>query len=429
MLAYDQSPPFSAPMRFFLTAPLFLTLAGVMLLIDGDSLLASRWTPGALAATHLITVGFMLQVMLGALIQIMPVLTGASLPRPLWLARLVHAGLSVGALLLAAGFRWGHPEFLTWAAVLLGLSVLLFLVFAGLALRKVPTTSPSTRGIKLSLWGLLGGIGLGVALAGAIARGWGFFTPALVDLHAGIGLAVWAGLLLAAIAYVVVPMFQLTPAYPTALGWRFPLAVIVAVTAWGLGVAVGHEALGRVGQGLLALLGAAFCGFTLRLQSLRRRAKSDVTSRYWQLGLIAGALALAMLATTAIRPGIADDPAWTPVFGLLLIAGGFVPLIVGMMCKIVPFLAWLQLQDFGRQRVAAPPMNKLLPEGAAEYQRRAYVLALALLVPAPMLPELLARPAGLALAVAGLWLAWNLAGAGRRYRQARRDIAQKQAVK
>ena len=31
----------------------------------------------------------------------------------------------------------------------------------------------------------------------------------------------WAGVLLAAMAYVVVPMFQLTPGYPALASWLF----------------------------------------------------------------------------------------------------------------------------------------------------------------------------------------------------------------
>jgi hypothetical protein len=65
LLSFDQAPPFPAPFRFFLTAPLFAMLAGLLMLWRGPDLFASRWTPSALAATHLITVGFMLQVMLG----------------------------------------------------------------------------------------------------------------------------------------------------------------------------------------------------------------------------------------------------------------------------------------------------------------------------------------------------------------------------
>ena len=53
-LSLDQAPPFHIPARFFLTAPLFVLLAGLLLLWEGPSLLASRWLPLALAMTHLI---------------------------------------------------------------------------------------------------------------------------------------------------------------------------------------------------------------------------------------------------------------------------------------------------------------------------------------------------------------------------------------
>lgn len=68
LLSFDQSPPLAAPLRFFLTAPLFAILAGLTLLASGPDALASRWTPAMLALTHLVAVGFMLQVMLGALL-------------------------------------------------------------------------------------------------------------------------------------------------------------------------------------------------------------------------------------------------------------------------------------------------------------------------------------------------------------------------
>src|SRR5574343_651127 len=192
VMAFENAPPFAAPLRFFLTAPLFAVLAGVLIAYEGSALFASRWTPGALAATHLITVGFMLQVMLGALIQILPVVTGANLRRPLALARIVHGGLSAGALLLASGLYSGRPELLSGAALALGLTVLLFLASTVQALSDVPSTSPTIRGLKLALFGLLGVVGLGILMALALANGWALPLPALTDLHAGWGLGGWA---------------------------------------------------------------------------------------------------------------------------------------------------------------------------------------------------------------------------------------------
>jgi len=429
VMAFENAPPFAAPLRFFLTAPLFAVLAGLLIAFEGPDLFASRWTPGALAATHLLTVGFMLQVMLGALIQILPVVTGANLKRPLAVARIVHVGLSAGALLLASGFYSGIPGLLSSAALVLALTVLLFLAATVLALSGVPSTSPTIRGLKLALLGLAGVVGLGVLMALALAYGWALPLPALADLHAGWGLGGWAGVLLAAMAYVVVPMFQLTPGYPMRASWWFPVAMLGMLLLWSAAVLADWPWLVRLSQFAAAVAGMAFAGLTLRLQAKRRRARADATYRYWQLGLSASIVALLMLASAALWLDAVGVEGWTLVFGVLLVAGGFLPFIAGMLYKIVPFLAWLHLQECGKAKVPAPAMNKLLPDVDTRRQMLAYVAALLLLLATVPFAGWLARPAGLAFAVANGWLWWNLASAIRRYRQAEIDIARKLAAK
>lgn len=429
VMAFENAPPFAAPLRFFLTAPLFAVLAGLLIAFEGPDLFASRWTPGALAATHLLTVGFMLQVMFGALIQILPVVTGANLKRPLAVARIVHVGLSAGALLLAAGFYSGIPGLLSSAALVLALTVLLFLAATVLALSGVPSTSPTIRGLKLALLGLAGVVGLGVLMALALAYGWALPLPALADLHAGWGLGGWAGVLLAAMAYVVVPMFQLTPGYPMRASWWFPVAMLGMLLLWSAAVLADWPWLVRLSQFAAAVAGMAFAGLTLRLQAKRRRARADATYRYWQLGLSASIVALLMLASAALWPDAVGVEGWTLIFGVLLVAGGFLPFIAGMLYKIVPFLAWLHLQECGKAKVPAPAMNKLLPDVDTRRQMLAYAAALLLLLATVPFAGWLARPAGLAFAVANGWLWWNLASAIRRYRQAEIDIARKLAAK
>lgn len=416
LLSFEKAPPFAAPLRFFLTAPLFAMAAGLLLVIEGPALFASRWMPGTLAATHLITIGFMLQVMLGALIQILPVVAGANLEKPLLVAGVLHPGLSLGALLLAAGFLLGKPWMLMLAALILGLSIVFFLLATGRALRGVPSTSPTIRGLKLALIGLSGVIALGVTLALAMARGWSLPLASLTDLHAGWGFAAWASVLLAAVAYVVVPMFQLTPGYPARTGWNFPVFIIALSLLWLVALVLEVAWLAQLSQLAIACLAAAFAALTLRLQGMRRRARADATYRYWQMGLLASMLACAMLATAAVRPMISDEPAWTLSCGVLLL-GGFLSFIVGMLYKIVPFLGWLHLQNSGQAKVPAPPMNKLLPDQQANRQMQVWMLALTLMTLAPLQPEWLARAAGLCFFVANAWLMFNLLGAWRAYRR------------
>ncbi len=428
LLAFENAPPFTAPLRFFLTAPLFGVLAGLLVAFEGADLFASRWSPGALAATHLITVGFMLQIMLGALIQILPVVAGANLKRPLLVARLVHVGLSTGALLLAVGFLFELPAFLGGAAALLGVTVLFFLAATAAALAGVPSTSPTIRGIKLALVGLFCVVGLGIAMALALAGAWSLSLPELADLHAGWGLGGWAAVLLAALAYVVVPMFQLTPAYPARSSWWFPVAMLLMLAVWSVALLFEQSVPARLAQFGAALLGIAFAMQTMRLQAKRRRARPDATYRYWQFGLIASVLALVMLSVVAWWPEAGELPGWSLLFGILLVAGGFLPFMTGMLYKIVPFLSWMHLQNYGQARIPAPAMNKILAEPGMWRQMLAYFLALALLLAAVFFPARLACPAGLVFAVANGWLGWNLLGAIKRYRSHFADITLKLAT-
>jgi hypothetical protein len=55
-LSYDQGPPFGAPLRYFLVAPLFILLAAGLGTLLPDWL-TTRWSPISLALTHLVTLG------------------------------------------------------------------------------------------------------------------------------------------------------------------------------------------------------------------------------------------------------------------------------------------------------------------------------------------------------------------------------------
>ena len=236
LLSYDQSPPIAAPFRFFLTAPVFGVLGGMLLTWQGPELLASRWTPGTLALTHLITVGFMLQVMLGALVQILPVVAGANLARPLLVSAVVHLAMSFGALFLAVAFLRFDPYWFGAASIFLGAGTIVFVAAAAHALLGVPSTSPTISGLKLSLVGLGVTVALGVLMSLAIGGSIELPLLQVADIHLGWGFVGWGLVLLAAVAYVVVPMFQLTPGYPARPSWWFPCVMLGLVLAWTVAV-------------------------------------------------------------------------------------------------------------------------------------------------------------------------------------------------
>jgi hypothetical protein len=407
LLSFDKAPPFAAPLRFFLSGPLFIVAAGVLLALGGNEALASRWLPSLLAIVHLLTVGFMLQVMLGALIQVMPVVAGANLADPLAVARPVHLGLNLGAALLAWGLYTSEPLQLQISALILLSTAGFFLWHAGRALYAVPTTSPTIRGLKLSLFGLAGALILGGLLVGALARGWALPAAPLADLHAAWGLGAWGGILLAAVAFVVVPMFQLTPGYPARPSWWLPPLALAACLLWALALWLDSPWLLAFARLALFLPALLFAAYTLHLQRQRRRARPDATYRYWQLALTCTIFAVFLASTAGFWPALAERQESALLVGILLLPGAFVAFIAGMLYKIVPFLAWFHLQNIGRGKTTVPPMNRLLADDEMQRQFHVHALAVGLLLVAVFLPAFVLT-AGAVLALSGAWLGVNL---------------------
>lgn len=422
LLSFDQAPPISAPMRYFLTAPLFAILAGVLILYTGPDIFASRWTPAALALTHLITAGFMLQVMLGAMQQLLPVAVGANFPRPLLIATLVHAAITPGALFLAAAFLTFEPLLFAAAVACLGAGVAIFVVAAVTALRGMAATNPTLLGFKISLLGLSATVLSGLLLAVSLGLQLDLPLLALTDLHLGWGFMVWTCILVVAVAFVTVPMFQLTPEYPAWFSRRFAVAVLATVAIWTLADLAGLTVPALLLSALVVVSAAVFAGVTLRILGRGKRAKRDASHRLWTVSMCSALVACALwLAARFIDP-LGQWQGWPLLFGVLLLMGCFMSVMVGMLYKIVPFLVWLHLQNLGRGQVKAPNMKKVLPQVQIDRQMLAHLSALALLLLSVFWPRWFVYPAGLALILTSVWLWINLLSAIAVYRSQRTQI-------
>lgn len=416
ILSLEEAPPISAPVRFFLTAPLFAMAAGALLLWSGPDLFASRWSPAALAFTHLMTAGFMLQVMLGALVQLLPVVAGANMARPRRVATLVHVAITLGALCLAGAFLGLEPRLFKAAVFLMGTGVLTFIGAAGHALLGVPGNTSIVRGLRLALLGLCVAVGLGLWLAAAL--GWSL-EVALVqwtNIHLGWGLAGWGTVLLASVGFVVVPMFQQTPNYP---GWferHFAPATLVTVLLWSMAEGANWTLAASILSVGVVLLVASFALTTFWLQRQRKRPKQEPVQRLWQLAMLSTLAACCLWLLARVTPLLAQWAGWPLLFGALLLLGGFMSVMVGMLYKIVPFLVWLHLQERGQGRLKAPNMKKVLAEKPMDRQVLAHFVAFGLLLLAVWQPLWFSYPAGLALMLANGWLLRNLLSAMAVYR-------------
>ncbi len=411
-LSFDQAPPISVPLRFFLTAPLFGVAAGVLLAVEGGAVFDSRWQPSVLALTHLMTVGFMLTNMCGALLQVLPVAAGANVWRPRLTAWVTHVGLVAGTSLLVAGLLSGVAMFLQIAGPLLGATLAFYVAVVMTGLLRTSARGATVLALRLAGAGLFVTAGLGVALAAAFAWPLPLPLPVLTSLHAVWGLLGWSLMLVAGVAYLVVPMFQLTPPYPLNFARAWPLALSGACIVWSAAeFAAPAGAVGMIAGIALAGLGAAFGVLTLRLQQQRRRKVTDATFLFWRVAM-ASLIAASMLGGVRLfLPVGASAAAVEFLIGVLLIGGTFTAVINGMLYKIVPFISWLHLQ---RVLATPPNMAQMIPERMMRRQLQAYLAALGLLMASVLLPSL-AWVAGLLFAASFAWLGWNLIGAARLY--------------
>ncbi len=368
-----------------------------------------------LAITHLLTVGFIGMVIVGALQQLFPVLVGVRLSHPVFFSRLIYGGLVMGVLSLCGGFLMVQPKVIGFGGAILGLSFLCLLVRLGSAVFKSKAIANVTKGMKLALVGMLLTIALGLYLAAAYTSSDIPLHRFMTELHFQWGILGWAGMLIITVSYQVVPMFQVTPKYPQKMiTWLGPsifvsLIMITATRFWFFlsGDVATYE--------ISALELVLFCGYsfyaivTMRLQLQRRRKVPDITLAYWRFGL--SCLLAAALIWSLVKGTLIDHQQLELALGVLIIVGFIMSLITGMLYKIIPFLVWLHLTNSidmsARWELKIPNMKEIIPDRHARNQFRLHLLAVSLILISLLVKWLVPFAAGVFMA-SNLYLAFNL---------------------
>ncbi|WP_296651005.1 hypothetical protein [Paraburkholderia sp.] len=422
-LSLDSSPSLSAPLRFFVSAPIYVLIAGGLLLWSGPLALASRWSPFALALTHLFTLGALGNAMLGALIQILPVATGVHVYRPVVTATVVHALLTIGALSLSTAFVFSVPALYALSAVVLVGAFLWFLTafVIGFFLSRKNRQKGSEDVLlstRLALGSLFVTVVVGGMLAGAMSGAYTLPLPRVTHIHVVWGLSGWIGLLVAGIAYQVIPMFLVTEPYPLAFTRWFAPGVFGLVLVLSLAAGFLPDDRATVVQPLVGnALGAAFTalgGMTLYLLATRKRAQADATTLFWRLSM-ASLVCCWPVWFLAVNTG---RTAWFVTFGVLVLVGFAWSAVNGMLYKILPFLLWYHLQaSLPMPMNIVPKVKDIIEDRTGKRQFAAHLVAVLLLVAASQWPAPLARVAGLALIVSAVWLGVVIVNALKCYRR------------
>ncbi|KAA3629522.1 MAG: hypothetical protein DWQ09_04560 [Proteobacteria bacterium] len=428
-LAFDKAPPLDTPFRFFLTAPLFGMAAALLLLWAGPDALATRWSPTLLALTHLITLGVLVMVMVGAVIQMVAVIAGSPAARPRLLGGIVHGALIIGVAGLGIGLLGLGSGWMLVAVIFLGLGITGFVVIALQTLLRAPRAHDTVLGMELAVIALALTLGLGLVLAfGHALEDVPLYRFPLTDAHLGWGIAGWIGLLLVGVSFQVVPMFQITPNYPDWMRRWLIKVIFAGLLTWSVGDLLafwwnpGWVWVGRIGGVVLLGAFAVFAIVTLRLQSQRRRRLADVTTDFWRVGMVCAVLSGLVWLVAQLVPQFAHYRGYPLLLGSLLLGGFALSVVNGMLYKIVPFLVWFHLQNemlsaTNVTLVRVPNMKQIVPDLWARRQLRVHQVAMVLLLGAIVYPVFLTHLSAVAFFISFALLLWNIVGASFTYRK------------
>lgn len=355
MLDTRQAPPLSVPLRFFLTAPLFAVVGAALLCLAGSSALLTRWSPLTLGILHCFTAGFMLQVMLGSLFQVLPVALGAPIPRSRLVAGLVHPCVTAGAAMLCAGLMGCGHFLVSIGGALLATGCTVFVCACSLALWRTQARNPVRLLLRCAVAGLMLTASLGFSLVYQFDHGANASFAILFALHALWGMAGWTLPLIAGVAVLVVPMFYMTPRYPEATLHKLSWLGVAALLGTSIALIFAQDWASRLGSGALALLAACFGLLTLSLFWRRKRPRTDATLWGWCIAMIALFAAACIALARILVPESAAAPALEIAIGITALLGAGVGLIGAMQLRILPFLATLHLSPLGAWQLDREP--------------------------------------------------------------------------
>lgn len=388
-LSLEQSPPFSASLRFFITGLFFILIAAIILCIFPIDIF-ERWGVETIGVLHFFNLGFLLMIIMGALTQMLPVLAGSPIPHVLWFARIIHFLMTIGALFFPLGLIKGNQFLLSGGAVCVWFGVCSFFSYILWCLRK------SLPGFSVTCFklGALSAL-IMILFAGRLALSWcgimefPLFHLEMVELHIAWAIFGVIFTLIIGISHKVIPMFYVTSDYPELYTKFISKLIFGLLICWsGIFVLVSFEKLSWLFKlvpfikSLLSILVLIYSFETFKRFSSRKRILLDTTILYWKTSMIF--FSLGSILYFIIQYWFTDTK--LEVVAAVFMGIGFLSIITGMIYKIIPFLTWFHLTALKIKKV--PTMRELLPDRFTRLQYYLHQLAVLFLILTIFIPNL-----------------------------------------
>ena len=368
-LSIDQAPPISAPLRFYLVAPLFAIIAGLLIFFSDANILMSRYSTDSIVITHALTIGFLGFIMLGSLTQMLPVLAGAIIPRVILVTNISYILLVFGAIFMILGLKFENSLLDVLAISSLGIGFSIILIAIIISVVKVKNFNATVKAMATSLTFAAFTILMGLFLLSTyIDDSFVEYRNMIANIHSVWGIFGFAGILIIGVTFQVLPMFYVAPKFKRFCKKRVVLLISTGLFIWLL-TSIYAESYSAIGKGWIALFFWAFSTTVWIKLGKRRRPITDVTVWYWRTASI--------FLTLGSFLWIFDEyfkHEYIVMVAILLGGGFIISIMVGMLYKIVPFLVWFHLNAMGYMSI--PTMNEMINKNLAKLQFMLFLLSL-----------------------------------------------------
>lgn len=359
-LGTTMAPSLSLPFRYFVAGLAFLAFFGLLIPFQGGLLLGGYFVPHLLALVHIVTLGWVVNTIIGATFQLVPVALQVPVASER-LGRWLFPLYLLAVVTLIVGFWLFDTRLLVLAGGLILLSGLMYLGNMACTLVQVKRWDPIAVHIAVS-FGHMALVGF-LAVLLILHNHFGLLGPAFLPTlktHVLLATMGFVSVLTMGVAYKLIPMFTLTEdLWSPRLGWAELGLVHLGLAGLILSFYAPQAAwLGWLGA-LVLLGGVGLFGWqVVFLYAARRRRVFDMAMPFSLAGT--AWFLLAVLIGSLIVVGLlpASVNLWKALAYLLLV-GWTGQMILGMMYKITTFLVWLNKYAARIGREPVPRLDDL----------------------------------------------------------------------
>jgi hypothetical protein len=358
-ISKEFAPPFKMIEPFFKYGSLLYILSLISLLfIDSSSSLIDFKIVGF---AHLFLLGFVMIIIFGAMAQLIPVVLEVG-HFSVDLYYIIFPTLFFGTLLLVGGF-WFESSLIPYGAMLVFISMLIFLFETFATLKKTTSNTLTVRAVKYGNIFLTIAIIVGFIMAIAIGNGLNIDVSRLLPIHVVLVIFGYVTVTVIGLSMVLLPMFGLAHGYEdkdVELAFKI---LVYSVIAFSLLRLIGLDFLSN-----FALLGIAvaivfYLKQLLILYKIRARKLLDIWYKHIYVAFISLVVAsfLGLLGYFFSIDKLLKAAVWIYVIGF------FAFVINGHLLKIIPFLVWFERFSplVGKKKV--PMLHEMLSDKDAEY--------------------------------------------------------------